>query len=81
MMHDSQIGKSSPHQPCENTCYSNVGIVVALNGKGDSIKDDQNKLNQWLVIEKKSKYVHCFSSYLEIIKTWITNLWLSKSYI
>ena len=45
-MHDSQIGKSSPHQPCENTCYSNVGIVVALNGKGDSIKDDQNKLNQ-----------------------------------
>ena len=52
MMHDSKIGKSSPHQPCENTCYSNGGIIVALNGKGDNIIDDQTKLNQWLVIEK-----------------------------
>ena len=74
VMRKYKIGKSSPQQPCENTCHSNVlRVIVALNGKSTSmlVEPTKNKLKQWRVIEKNVNNCNFFRRYFEIITKWM----------
>ena len=70
VMRKYKIGKSSPHQPCENTCHSNALELsgVTLNGKSASmlLEPTKNNLKQWRVIEKSVNkcifFLRCFES-------------------
>ena len=46
-----QNDKPSPHEPLSSKC---LRVIIALNGKSTSmlLELTQNKLKQWLVIEK-----------------------------
>ena len=87
VMHECIIGKSSPHQPCENPCHSNVWVIVALNDKSASmlLVLTKNRPNQWLVMKKSVNKCNDFPD-IRNCKNMnennkVTNLWLSNSYI
>ena len=60
VMRKYQIGKSSPHQPCENTCQSNGKRASML------LEPTKNKLKQWRVIEKSVNKCNFFQDILKL---------------
>ena len=68
VMRKYQIGKSSPHQPCENTCHSNVlELSLLWMARGLAcLEPTKNKLKQWRMIEKSVNKCNFFPDILKL---------------
>ena len=74
VMRECKIGKSSPHQPYENTCHSNVlewPLLWMARALTMLLEPTKNKLKQWLVIEKSVNKCNFVPDIFEIWTKWI----------